>query len=203
MPNADFGRSSFTMKITRLLLTLIWLRFLGTPAWAGSVQFYPAPAGEELSKDFGVQVEGKRIPVYVAKVAPAELERRWKAMDDKAHSADYFEKASFAYFDMQGRVTVTVTCPEVIQSAKVLPSSVKIIPTIQGKRLSLTLSAPKALTIEVNGNWVGSLHLFANPPEADPSKPGDPKQQPGRDRRRLLYSHARRSDCGQNGQRTR
>jgi hypothetical protein len=27
-------------------------------------------------------------------------------MDDKAHSAEYFENASFAYFNMQGTVTV-------------------------------------------------------------------------------------------------
>ena len=54
-------------------------------------------------------------------------------MDDKAHSADYFETASFAYFDMQGTVTVTVRCPEVIKSAKVMPSSWNITPSIRGK----------------------------------------------------------------------
>ena len=95
-------------------------------------------------------------------------------MDDKAHSADYFETASFAYFDMQGSVTVTVRCPEAIQSAKVLPSFCGITPTIQGKSLSFTLSKPRLLTIEINGDWVRSLHLFANPPEADAPKPGDP-----------------------------
>jgi hypothetical protein len=71
-------------------------------------------------------------------------------------------------------VTVTVTCPEVIQSAKVLPSSFDLKPTVQGKSLSLTLTEPKHLTIEVNGNWVGALHLFANPPESDAPRRGDP-----------------------------
>ena len=156
------------------LLPIICLLVPIAPAWSGSVQVYPAPAGEELSKAFVVQVEGKQIPVYAAKVACAEPERRWKAMDDKAHSADYFETASFAYFDMQGSVTVTVRCPEAIQSAKVLPSSCGITPAIQGKSLSLTLSKPRLLTIEINGDWVRSLHLFANPPEADAPKPGDP-----------------------------
>ena len=89
-----------------LLPPVICLLFSIVPVWAGSVQVYPAPAGEELSKVFAVQVEGKQIPVYVAKVACAEPERRWKAMDDKAHSAEYFENASFAYFNMQGTVTV-------------------------------------------------------------------------------------------------
>ncbi|MGO9203003.1 MAG: glycosyl hydrolase family 28 protein [Limisphaerales bacterium] len=144
------------------------------PVWAGAVRVYPAPAEEALSKDFTVQVEGEPVPVYVAKVAPRDPERRWKAMDDKVHSAEYFETASFAYFDMQGTVTVTVTCPEVIQSARVLPSSWKIAPVVRGKSLSLTITEPRPLTIEVNGDWVGSLHLFANPPDADAPKPGDP-----------------------------
>jgi hypothetical protein len=157
-----------------LLPRVLFLLLSIVPVWAGSVQIYPAPAGEELSKDFRVQVEGKPIPVYVTRVAPLEPERRWKAMDDKAHSADYFENASFVYFDMQGTVTVTVNCPEVIESAKVLPSSWKITPIIKGKSLSLTLSEPKLLTIEVNGNWVRSLHLFANPPEVQTPKSGDP-----------------------------
>src|SRR3954468_15077468 len=93
------------------------------PARAGTVRIYPAPIGEPLSKDYVVTVEGQEIPVYVAKVASAEPARRWKAMDDKAHSAEYFETASFASFDMQGTVTVTVRYSEVIRSAKVLPSS--------------------------------------------------------------------------------
>jgi len=142
--------------------------------WSGAVHVYPAPVGEELSKDYTVKVEGQEVPVYAAKVAPADPARRWKAMDDKANSADYYAKASFACFDMQGAVAVTVACPEVIQSAKVLPSSFNIKPTVQGKSLSLTLTQPKPLTIEVNGNWVGALHLFANPPESDAPRPGDP-----------------------------
>lgn len=142
-------------------------------SWAGTVQIYPVPAGEELSKDYSVKVENQDVPVYIAKVAPADPARRWKAMDDKANSADFFETASFAYFDMQAAVTVTVTCPDVIRSAKVLPTSFNIKPAIQGKSLSLTLTDPKPLTVEINGKWTGALHLFANPPELNAPKSGD------------------------------
>lgn len=71
-------------------------------------------------------------------------------MDDKAHSADYFEEASFAYFDMQGTVTVTVSCPEVIQPARVLPSCWKMTPAIQGKPLQTDhgLSGPLRSAIQ-------------------------------------------------------
>jgi hypothetical protein len=144
------------------------------PSSAGGARLCPAPPGEALSKDYAVRIDGSELPVYIAKVAPADPARRWKAMDDKANSADYFETASFAYFDMEGPVTVTVTCPQTIQSVKVLPSSLGIIPTVQGRSLTLRLTQPKLLTIEVNGNWVGALHLFGNPPESHPPGPDAP-----------------------------
>ncbi|MBN2270855.1 MAG: hypothetical protein JXN61_09590 [Sedimentisphaerales bacterium] len=132
------------------------------------------PAGEKRSNAYTVQIEGQDIPVYAVKVAPADPARRWKAMDDKVRSAEYFDKAAFAYFDMQGPVTITVFCPEVVTSAKVLPSSLKIVPLVERRRLTLSLAEPKPVTIEVNGNWVGALHLFANPPEAEAPQPDDP-----------------------------
>jgi hypothetical protein len=141
---------------------------------AGEVQVHSAPAGEQLSKDYTVQVEGQDVAVYSVKVASNERALRFRAMDDKAHSAEYFGNASFAYFDMDGSVIVKVTCPEPIQSAKVLPSSYKITPRVEGKSLTFTLTEPKPATIEVNGTWVGALHLFANPPETNMPQPGDP-----------------------------
>jgi len=144
------------------------------PAARAAAVVYPAPAGEELSKAFAVKVDGKDCPVYVAKVSPRDPERRWKAMDDKKNSADYFETASFATFDMQGTVRVTVTCPEPIRSARVLPTSFKIVPAVQGKTVTLTLAEPRPVVLEVNDDWVGSLHLFANPVETDAPRPGDP-----------------------------
>jgi hypothetical protein len=77
-----------------------------------AVRICPAPAGEQRSLAFAVKVEGTDCPVYLAKVAPRDAQRRWKAMDDKRNSAEYFETASFATFDMRGTVRVTVTCPE-------------------------------------------------------------------------------------------
>jgi hypothetical protein len=161
------------MKQPIALLSVASVLCSAPSGWAGTVRVNPAPVDEELSKEYTVKVEGQEVPVYVAKVAPADPARRWKAMDDKANSALYFEKASFASFDMQGTVTVTVTCPEVIQSAQVLPSSFNITPTVQGKSLSLTLTEPKPLTVEVNGKWTGALHLFANPAEINVPRPGD------------------------------
>jgi hypothetical protein len=158
-------------------LMLIGLTAPGSATGAegpGEVRIYPAPTGEELSKDYRLSLQGRDAPVYVTKVAPSDAKRRWKAMDDKVNSAEYFDKASFAYFDMQGPVAVAVACPEVIRSVKVLPTSYGIAPKVEGNNLSFTLSEPRQLTIEINGNWVGSLHLFANQMEVAAPAAGDP-----------------------------
>jgi len=145
------------------------------PLPAAAVKIDPAPPGEALSKAFAVRVEGKECPVYIAKVAPRDPARRWLAMDDKKNSADYFETAAFATFDVEGPSRVTVACPEEVRSVKVLPASFKIAPAVEGRTVSFALPGPRHVTVEVNGDWVGSLHLFANPLETDVPKPDDPK----------------------------
>ena len=69
---------------------LILILLLAAAKCGGDVKIDPAPPGEELSKAFAVKVEGKDCPVYLAKVAPRDPERRWKAMDDKKNSADFW-----------------------------------------------------------------------------------------------------------------
>ena len=136
---------------------------------------WPAPEGEELSQDFSVSVDGETAPVYIARVAPEKPALRWKAMDDKANSADYYENAAFTTFDMQGTVEVVVTCTAPVTSARILPSSLKIAPRVEGHRVSITMTEPRPLTLEVNGDWVHSLHILANPPEHDPPRQGRPR----------------------------
>jgi hypothetical protein len=138
------------------------------------VKVYPAPTVEPLSSDYQVAVAGQTVPVYIAKVGPADEQRRWKAMDDKKNSADYYDLAAFAYFDLRGPVEVLVTSPATINSARILPSALHLTPRIQGRTLSFTLPAPGNLTIEINGEIFRSLHLFANPPETDVPQAGDP-----------------------------
>lgn len=157
-----------------LSVTLLLLSTCAKGVREGTVTVYSAPKGEMLSKEYRVSVAGKEVPVYIAKVAPEDAERRWKAMDDKKNSADFFDSACFAYFDLRGTETVTVTSPEPITSIKILPSSLKITPSIQGNSASFQVESPKNLTIEINGEWIRSLHLFINPPEANVPKPDDP-----------------------------
>lgn len=135
---------------------------------------YPAPAGEPMSKDFAVSVDGQETPVYLARVAPADDLRRWKAMDDIPHSGDYADHASFVPFDMGGPVTIEIRCPEHVREVRVLPTSYHIEPKVEGSAITLRLAEPRNLTVEVNGDWVHSLHLFASPMETDVPRPDDP-----------------------------
>jgi hypothetical protein len=138
------------------------------------VTVYPAPAGEPLSRDYQVSVEGLTVPVYIAKVGPADEQRRWKAMDDKKNSADFYDLAAFASFDMRAPVQVSVTSPAAITTARILPSALQLTPLIAGRTLTFTVAKPGNLTIEINGETIRSLHLFANPPETDAPHPGTP-----------------------------
>ncbi len=141
---------------------------------AGSATVWPAPRGEELSARYSVRVEGEAPPVHLLRVAPGDPDLRWKAMDDKAGSARYFEEAAFVTFDMTGTVAVEVDCAGPVRSARILPSVLAVVPRIEGRTVAFELSAPGHVTLEVDDDWVHSLHVFANPPEVAPPCPGDP-----------------------------
>jgi len=76
---------------------------------------------------------------------------------------------------MDGQARVTVTCPQAVKSAKVLPSARGIKPEISGSTFTFTVDKPGQLTIDVNGDWIRSLQLFVDPMEKDIPDPKDPK----------------------------
>lgn len=156
------------------LLIISFSIHAGIGSRKSAVTVYPAPSGEVLSLAYRVSVEGKEVPVYVAKVAPEDAQRRWKAMDDKKNSADYFDTGAFAYFDLQSSATVKVTVPAKINTAKILPASFGIKPVIKGNSISFKVKSPCNLTIEINGEWIRSLHIFVNPPEVNIPGADDP-----------------------------
>jgi polygalacturonase len=162
---------AFPMRFSlcyKALAALLVLLVMTIPAWSAGtfkdkVKIYPAPAGETLSTLYTVTAQGKKVPVYTAKVAPADIVQRAKAMDDKLNSASYFAMAAFVAFDMEGNIPVTVSVSSAIHAVKILPASAGILPTIKGSTVSFTISSSVNLTIEINGEVTGSLHLFANP----------------------------------------
>jgi hypothetical protein len=131
-----------------------------------SVRIYPAPAGEPLATNFTVTVGQENVPVYIAKVA---------TIDRTRHASVFVpHDTAFASFDLAGRVQVSVTCPEIIHSAAILPASSGITPVISGHSLVFTVSESGQLELDVNGDWLHSLQLFVNPRETDAPSPNDP-----------------------------
>ena len=127
-----------------------------------------------LSNAYQVYVSGRETPVYNAKIGAADNVRRFKAVDDILHSADYYDNAAFTYFDMQGSATITVTIGNNVNAVKILPAGSAGKPAIHGHSLSFKVTSPKNLTVEINGEWVKSLHIFINSIETDLPDINDP-----------------------------
>ena len=165
-----------TMKYKLLLFLTFFAGALNAYSLAPTPDLvvYPAPAGEVLSKAYKVSVSGQDVPVYIAKVASSDRKLRMKAMDDKKNSALYFEEAAFAYFDTKGKVEVTVTSPVEIKTVKILPSSYNIQPQISNSVVRFPVKPGQNLTIEINGEIIKSLHVFANVIEKDKPSSNDP-----------------------------
>ena len=136
---------------------------------------FAEPEPEFYNTNFAISVNNKSIPVYTCKVAPEDDNRRWKAMDDVVNSYLYFDTAAFAYFDLaSGGADIKISYPQKINSVKILPSSAAISSSIQDNSVIFHLDKPANLTIEINGDYINSLHLFANPPETDIPDKNDP-----------------------------
>lgn len=124
------------------------------------LMIYPAPKGAELSKDYTVTVNGKPVDVYIAPV--------W----EPAYTPSFGGPYSFAYFDFQGGVGVSVTSKKPLDKVRILPEAHKINAKTAGGRLTFRLTKPCQISIEPDAKN-GPLLLFANPIEVNPPKKND------------------------------
>jgi hypothetical protein len=122
-------------------------------------EVYPAPAGEPLSTDFAVSVEGQPSPVYVATVGE---------FVGYGTGQPKVGTASFTSFDFSGTVQVSVIYHQPVTYAQVLPSSSGIVPSISGNAVTFSVSNPGQFVLEVNRMQTNSLQIFANAPEPPP-----------------------------------
>src|SRR5690242_17107712 len=82
---------------------------------------------------------------------------------------------SFAYFDFEGRADVEVKVNyTAVREALVRPLAAGLRPPTEQNTLRLSLTEPKKLSVEVNGDLDRCLFIFANPIERDRPKPTDP-----------------------------
>ncbi len=118
---------------------------------------YPAGPGVETIDDFSVRVrqnggQWEPVAVYPVKV------------DEVIDAKHQVETASMAYFDFNGTVEVEVVSNrQKIDTSRIRPLSYGITPDVSADTLTFSLSEPRNLSIEVNGDIFHNLHLFANP----------------------------------------
>ncbi len=130
--------------------------FSSQSVW-GDIVTYPAGKDVITSDDFSVSVRqdgGGWLPVAVYPVK----------VDEVRETKHHVETASMAYFDFGGQpVEVRVISKKTVDSARIRPLSYNITPDVKGDTLLFSLSEPRNLSIEVNGDIFHNLHLFANP----------------------------------------
>jgi hypothetical protein len=80
-----------------------------------------------------------------------------------------------AAFDFSGTVEISIIYNKgAIRSVRVRPLSYGITPAVKGRTISFSLSRPRNLSIEVNGDIFHNLQLFANSIEVNRPNANDP-----------------------------
>ncbi|OAH13668.1 Ig domain-containing protein [Streptomyces jeddahensis] len=141
-----------------------------TPASADKLVVYPIPSGVPTNSSFSVKArtpggEWQTVQVYRA---------RAKQIDANTGSGPVFN-SSVATFDFDGTVEVAVTSSKgAIGSARIRPLSYDTQFTVDGATVSFTLTEPRNLSIEIDGEIFNNLQLHANPIESNAPDPDDP-----------------------------
>jgi len=136
---------------------------------APSLKIYPAPSNEILSKDYTLEVNGKQVDIYLAKIADVENPEPWMLQPEDVGGA-----YSFTYFDFSGEVTIKITSlNKSLDKLIIRPLSAGINTKIDGNTATFTINKPCKLSIEPDGR-LEPLLIFANPPEINQPKQGDP-----------------------------
>jgi len=121
-----------------------------------------APASDlfqvEASAPGGAWVPVPVFPVLVNQRAPAE--------------------AAFAALEFEGRIELRIRPREGrIESAEIRPLAAGVESRIEGDALRFSLERPARLSVEINGERLRNLHLFASAPPPPPPRQEDGRRQ--------------------------
>ena len=150
--------------MNKRLVAVLWLLLILNSIGAQLVT-YKAPEGSSLNNDFTVKARQKGkdwqpVSVYQVKVAKVVWGER------------SIENSSLAYFDFAGEVEVAITYNKgTIDSTRIRPGYT--VMKMVDNTIFFTLTTPKNLSIEINGDIFHNLQLFANPLETNPPLPSD------------------------------
>lgn len=124
------------------------------PVSAGSeVTAYPAPPGLETSPDFKVKVNNREV---------------WtQCIGDGG-----MENLNVTRFACSGSMTIQIVAPSDIKTFVIRPKSRGVTAKVSGREMVFTIPGPQKLYIEIDS--LPHLAIFADPPEVNPPKNGDP-----------------------------
>lgn len=134
---------------------------------AQKLNLYPVPRGILYSMhndDYTVQVR-------------LQGEKEWHDLYEYKVAVDMDTKseASMVQFDFEGKVEVRIKVNNgMIHDVKIRPLHKNIIHWVEGRTISFSLEHSAKLSLEVNGDKLRNLHLFANAPETEIPSPDDP-----------------------------
>ncbi len=137
------------------------------PGLSAQVVVYPFPGGEPQSQDYQVSVDGR--PVFCHQSRAFDRSSTMKCMGRPV------TPLTFASFDFQGKVTVTVVFGDALSrdgidtsTVTIRPLAAKLNPKVSSARsITFELDRPCQLSIEPGCQTRRPLHLFANPLEQD------------------------------------
>ena len=129
------------------------------------VVVYPAPPGLVTSPDFRVTAGNQEV--WVERIG-SSIEK----FDYSLYGSRELEDLNAARFSCSGPVTILIQANVKIDSFRIRPESRNIKANVEGSRITFTISGPQKLYIEINN--LPHLAIFADPPEVNPHKKGDP-----------------------------
>ncbi len=142
----------------------------GAVTAAPRVVTYPIPDGIAQAGTFEVRVRtphGKWQPVSTYSVNLKVI--------NATTGAGEIKKSSLGYFDFAGPVEVMVTYTKgAVRGARIRPLSYGIEPRVEDKTLRFTLTEPRKIVVEVNGEVFDCLHLLTRSIETAPPAADDP-----------------------------
>lgn len=143
--------------------------FIGSVLFNGctTIITYPVPPGLVTSPDFTVTVNNS--PVWVERVE-SELDTFDYTIG--LYGGRKMEDLNVSNFAFEKEAEIKITAKNKIDTYVIRPKSRKIAATVNGNELSFTINSPQKLYIEIND--VPHLAVFADAPEANAPKDGDP-----------------------------
>ncbi len=137
----------------------------------GNAITWAAPAGVAASGDYTIEIDGRPVFVYAARVRAAIVQKPglWSHERDPAG-----ERASYVIFDASGPVDVAIRPSRPFKTAAVLPARLGIVPQVKDGCIRFRMARPELLTIVLDDSDQCALHLLAGEPQRDLPDPADP-----------------------------